>query len=76
MFRMITPRRKLSRRTSGQRLLALVLLAASLAIVSVAERDIQRRPAEQVRGRKPLWRLVSLNALGALAYLRWGRARA
>jgi hypothetical protein len=26
-----------------------------------------------VRGSKPLWRLVSLNALGALAYFRWGR---
>lgn len=37
------------------------------------ERDIQRRPADQVRGSKTLWRLVCLNALGAAGYLRWGR---
>jgi hypothetical protein len=37
------------------------------------ECDIQRRPADQVRGSKTLWRLVCLNALGATGYLRWGR---
>jgi len=51
-----------------------VLLAVSLGLVAVAERDIQRRPAAQVRGSKSLWRFVCLNALGAIGYLRWGRA--
>jgi hypothetical protein len=45
----------------------------SLGLVAGGERDIQRRPAEQVRGSKLLWRLVCLNALGALSYFRWGR---
>jgi hypothetical protein len=45
----------------------------SLGLVAAGERDIQRRPAEQVRGNKLLWRLVCLNALGAASYFRWGR---
>jgi len=56
-----------------QRLVALGLAAVSLGVVTAAERDLQRRPAGQVRGDKWLWRLVCLNALGALAYFRWGR---
>jgi len=52
------------------------LTALSVAVVAAAERDIQRRPAEQVRGKKLLWRLLCLNALGALGYFRWGRRAA
>lgn len=51
----------------------LALTAVSLALVATAERDIQRRPADQVHGSKLLWRLICLNALGAVGYLRWGR---
>jgi hypothetical protein len=50
-----------------------VLFAVSLGLVAASERDIQRRPADQVRGSKVLWRLVCLNALGAVGYFRWGR---
>jgi hypothetical protein len=50
------------------------LIAISLATVALAERDLQRRPPNEIRGSKLLWRVVSLNALGALAYLKWGRA--
>jgi hypothetical protein len=56
-----------------QRVAAVIVLVISLALVATAERDLQRRPADEVRGNKWLWRLVSLNALGALTYLRWGR---
>jgi hypothetical protein len=59
----------------AQRVWVLALLAAALGLVAAAERDIQRRPAEQVRGSKLLWRLVCLNALGAMSYFRWGRRR-
>ena len=45
----------------------------SLGLVAAGERDIQRRPAEQIRGGKVLWRILCLNALGALSYFRWGR---
>ena len=51
----------------------LVLSAVSLAIIATAERDLQQREDDEVRGSRPAWRLVSLNALGALAYLRFGR---
>jgi hypothetical protein len=49
------------------------LMALSLATVALAQRDIHRRSSDEVRGSKLLWRLVSLNALGALAYFKWGR---
>jgi hypothetical protein len=48
-------------------------LALSLAVVAIAQNDLLRRPASDIRGRKTIWRLVSLNALGALIYLWWGR---
>jgi hypothetical protein len=60
----------------GQQSSALGILVVSLVMVAAVERDIQRRPADQIRGRKSLWRLVSLNALGAAGYLRWGRRAA
>jgi hypothetical protein len=54
-------------------LLAAVLIAFSLGLVTIAERDLHRRPDAQVRGDKRLWRVVCLNALGAVGYLLWGR---
>ncbi|MGC2374039.1 MAG: hypothetical protein WA484_09215 [Solirubrobacteraceae bacterium] len=45
----------------------------SLGLVAAAERDIQRRPADQVRGSKTLYHLVCLNAVCAAGYFRWGR---
>jgi hypothetical protein len=54
----------------------LSLIIVGLAIVAVAERDIHNRASDEIRGNKLLWRLVSLNALGALAYLKWGRTPA
>jgi hypothetical protein len=52
------------------------LMAFSLAIVALAQRDIHHRTSNEVRGSKLLWRLVSLNALGAIAYFKWGRSAA
>jgi hypothetical protein len=57
-----------------RRIVAGVLLVISLGIVAVAEKDLQGRSDAEVRGSKLAWRLVSLNAVGALAYLRWGRS--
>ncbi len=54
---------------------AVILILISLVIVGAAERDIQHRPASEIRGRKLIWRFASLNALGGLAYLSWGRRR-
>ncbi len=52
---------------------ASALLAVALALVFTAERDIQRRPSSEVRGSKLIWRVLCLNAVGAVGYLLWGR---
>jgi hypothetical protein len=58
-----------------------VLQAAIVAVTAwnlwlslAAERDIQRRRADQIRGRKAFWRLACLtNTVGPAIYFRWGR---
>ncbi len=56
---------------------AIVAITAwNLWLMGSAQRDIQRRPPEQIRGRKLWWRLACLtNTVGPLAYFRWGRRR-
>ena len=50
-------------------LLQLLLAAAALL-------DLRRRPADQVRGRKPLWAAAAfVNFVGPLAYFLFGRRR-
>ncbi|MGH2902771.1 MAG: hypothetical protein ACRDK7_04200 [Solirubrobacteraceae bacterium] len=66
-------RKSFKERSPKHPLPTIVLIAISLGVVTTAERDIQRRPDDRVRGNKWLWRLISLNALGAAAYFRWGR---
>jgi hypothetical protein len=56
-----------------QQVLALLSIVVSLVLVSAAERDLRRRPDEEIRGDKRLWQLVCLNALGAVGYFAWGR---
>ena len=67
--------KKRTPQTPKERALAGVLILVSVAIVSAAEVDLHRRPSELVRGDKRVWRVVCLNALGALAYLFYGRQR-
>jgi hypothetical protein len=66
-------KKSLKEMSPPQRVVAVASIVASLAVVTAAERDLQRRPAEEVRGDKRIWRLVCLNAVGALGYFRWGR---
>jgi hypothetical protein len=50
------------------------LLAFEVVLIGVAERDIQRRPAERIRGPKLLWRAVATqNVIGPAAYFGFGR---
>jgi hypothetical protein len=52
------------------------LLAVELALIAAAERDIQRRPVDRIRGPKLLWRVVATqNLVGPMAYLGLGRRR-
>ncbi len=60
----------------SRRLVAAIVIAVSLVLVIAAERDIQRRPATEMRGNKLLWRIVCLNAIGAINYFGWGRRHA
>jgi hypothetical protein len=62
-----------NKRSLAGRIIAVVVLAVSLVLVGAAERDIQRRAPDEMRGNKALWRLLCLNALGAIGYFTWGR---
>ena len=50
--------------------------AAQLAFLAAAQRDLSRRPAEQIRGSKMFWRLATLiNFIGPGCYFAFGRKR-
>lgn len=54
----------------------LVVAAFQLTLLIAAQRDISRRPAEQIRGSKIMWRLVSfLNFVGPGSYFAFGRKK-
>lgn len=56
------------------RLALWVLLAIEAILIVAAERDIQRRPAADIRGPKLLWRAIATqNILGPAAYFWLGR---
>lgn len=62
--------------TDRQKTAILVGACLQLSLAATAWRDLARRPAAQVRGRKGVWAVViGLNFLGPLAYFRWGRQR-
>lgn len=55
----------------------LLYLPFHVAAVAVTWRDISRRPPQQIRGSKSLWRFASaVNTLGAVAYWLGGRRKA
>jgi hypothetical protein len=55
---------------------AFVVGAIQLSLLIAAQRDISRRPAEQIRGNKIMWRLISfLNFIGPGSYFAFGRKR-
>jgi hypothetical protein len=50
------------------------ITAWNVALSVIAERDIQRRPSDEIRGSRAIWRMVCLtNTVGPLIYFRWGR---
>lgn len=49
---------------------------AQLVLLTMAQRDISRRPAELIRGPKAAWRLASLvNFVGPMGYFIFGRLK-
>ena len=66
---------KFSELSAPQRVGIVLLGAAQVALLIASQIDIQRRPAEQIKGRKIVWRLVCIiNIIGPLSYFRWGRS--
>jgi hypothetical protein len=65
--------KKFSDRSPAEKASIGFIFVVSVAVVSFAERDIQRRDDAEIRGPKLAWRVAALNALGALAYLGLGR---
>jgi hypothetical protein len=63
------------RSLSPVRQAAIIGVAAwQLWLLMTSQLDISRRPADEVRGSKIMWRLICLiNTVGPLAYFRWGR---
>jgi hypothetical protein len=54
-----------------------VLLAFEAVLIAATERDIQRRPADRIRGPKLLWRAVATqNVIGPAAYFGLARKAA
>ncbi len=70
---MAKPGKKFKDLPRRQRLIASGVMLVSISLVIAAERDLSHRKPTELRGSKLLWRLVCLNALGAIAYFRWGR---
>lgn len=65
---------KFSELTNAQQIAVVGLGVVQVGLLLAAELDIQRRPRDQVTGRKVWWRLICLiNFFGPLAYFRFGR---
>jgi hypothetical protein len=57
--------------------LLLAIGTTHLLITTLTWRDLKRRPPELVRGKKLVWRVAaSVNTLGSVAYLLFGRRSA
>jgi hypothetical protein len=54
----------------------IVGLIVAVVLVILAQRDLRKRPAELIRGRVGVWKVVAMVGPGALAYLLFGRRRA
>lgn len=54
--------------------ITVVAIAVQGAVAALTLRDLSRRPADRVRGPKPLWKVFgTANTLGSAAYWIFGR---
>lgn len=64
------------RLSPGARFALWSLVALEAALIAIAQRDIHRRPADEIRGPKLLWRVIATqNVIGPAAYFGFGRKR-
>lgn len=69
-------RRQWSELTQMQKTVFVVLGIFQVALLVVAQWDIQYRPEEDIRGNKWIWRaIVLINFAGPIAYFLFGRSR-
>ena len=64
-------KKRWSELSSRQKATVLGLVAAQAVLVAAAQRDLSSRA--QVRGPKLLWRIMTTNTIGAVAYFVAGR---
>ncbi|HET8780146.1 MAG TPA: PLD nuclease N-terminal domain-containing protein [Agromyces sp.] len=55
---------------------SIVAGSVQLVLAAIAWTSLARRPAEEVRGPKPLWAvLIAVNFIGPISYFIFGRRR-
>ncbi len=71
---MVARRKKWSEMSPAAQRTVVVVGLAEVVLTTVALVDLARRPAQQIRGAKPLWALgVFIQPVGPIAYLAFGR---
>jgi hypothetical protein len=67
-------RRRWSDLTPGQRVGVVIGAIVQFALMALAQRDLSRRPAGEIRGPKAVWRVaVLVNFVGPIVYFVFGR---
>jgi hypothetical protein len=70
----VASKKRWSDQTRTQQLLIIASAGIELVVTATALVDLARRPADQMRGTKPLWALGCIvQPLGPVAYLVLGR---
>ena len=69
----ITRKPRWSELSLRQKAMILGVVAVQAALAAAAQRDLSARGAGQVRGPKVLWRVLTMNTVGALAYFAVGQ---
>jgi hypothetical protein len=70
----VASKKRWSDLTRTQQLLIIASAGIELVVTATALVDLARRPADQMRGTKPLWALGCIvQPLGPVAYLALGR---
>lgn len=68
--------RRWSDLTPQQQVWAVVTGAVQLALAVTAWRDLAKRPASRVNGKKGMWAvIIGVNFIGPIAYFAFGRRR-
>jgi hypothetical protein len=70
---MAVPKKRWNELSGAQRGGLLALIAVQAVIVALAQRDLSVRSDDRIRGPRALWRVVTLQTAGAVAYLVVGR---